>query len=45
MVLDTSFNENQAVVCKPEDALDCFVRTRMDVPVMGRYIIERMQDR
>lgn len=44
MVLNTSFNENEPVVCKPEEALDCFLRTRMDVLVMGRYYIERMQD-
>ena len=28
MVLNTSFNENEPVVCKPEEALDCFLRTR-----------------
>jgi carbamoyltransferase len=44
MVLNTSFNENEPVVCKPEEALDCFLRTRMDVLVMGSYTIERMQD-
>ena len=43
MVLNTSFNENEPVVCKPEEALDCFLRTRMDVLVMGRYYVERMQ--
>jgi len=43
MVLNTSFNENEPVVCKPEEALDCFLRTRMDVLVMGRYYIERTQ--
>jgi carbamoyltransferase len=44
MVLNTSFNENEPVVCKPEEALDCFLRTRMDVLVMGSYYIERMQN-
>ena len=33
MVLNTSFNENEPVVCRPEEALDCFLRTRMDVLV------------
>jgi carbamoyltransferase len=28
MVLNTSFNENEPVVCKPEEALDCFLRTK-----------------
>ena len=41
LVLNTSFNENEPVVCKPEEALDCFLRTRMDVLVMGDWIIER----
>src|SRR5882724_9100066 len=41
MVLDTSFNENEPVVCRPEEALDCFLRTKMDVLVLGSFIIER----
>jgi carbamoyltransferase len=41
MVLNTSFNENEPVVCKPEEALDCFLRTKMDVLVMGEVIIFR----
>lgn len=41
MVLNTSFNENEPVVCKPEEALDCFLRTRMDVLVMGNWFIQR----
>jgi carbamoyltransferase len=41
MVLNTSFNENEPVVCKPEEALDCFLRTRMDTLVMGNWILTR----
>jgi carbamoyltransferase len=41
MVLNTSFNENEPVVCKPEEALDCFLRTKMDVLVLGDWFIER----
>jgi carbamoyltransferase len=41
MVLNTSFNENEPVVCRPEEALDCFLRTRMDVLVLGDTFIER----
>ncbi|MFZ0495188.1 MAG: carbamoyltransferase C-terminal domain-containing protein [Methylocella sp.] len=41
MVLNTSFNENEPVVCKPEEALDCFLRTRMDVLVLGNTLIEK----
>ena len=41
MVLNTSFNENEPVVCKPEEALDCFLRTRMDVLVLGDWMLSR----
>jgi carbamoyltransferase len=41
MVLNTSFNENEPVVCRPEEALDCFLRTRMDVLAMGSWVVER----
>jgi len=41
MVLNTSFNENEPVVCKPAEALDCFLRTKMDVLVLGDVMIER----
>jgi carbamoyltransferase len=41
MVLNTSFNENEPVVCEPTEALDCFLRTRMDVLVMGETMAVR----
>src|SRR5262249_18282511 len=41
MVLNTSFNENEPVVCEPKEALDCFLRTRMDVLIMGETILFR----
>ncbi len=41
MLLNTSFNENEPVVCKPEEALNCFLRTKMDVLVLGDYYIHR----
>ena len=41
IVLNTSFNENEPVVCRPVEALDCFLRTRMDVLVLGRYFVAR----
>src|SRR4029079_9332737 len=41
MVLNTSFNENEPVVCRPQEALDCFLRTKMDVLVLGDVYIER----
>lgn len=41
MVLNTSFNENEPVVCRPQEALDCFLRTKMDVLVLGNWVIRR----
>ncbi|TAG73405.1 MAG: carbamoyltransferase, partial [Burkholderiales bacterium] len=41
MVLNTSFNENEPVVCKPVEALDCFLRTKMDLLVLGDFIVVR----
>ncbi|MGH9676393.1 MAG: carbamoyltransferase C-terminal domain-containing protein, partial [Candidatus Acidiferrum sp.] len=41
IVLNTSFNENEPVVCRPQEALDCFLRTAMDVLVLGSFLIER----
>jgi carbamoyltransferase len=41
MVLNTSFNENEPVVCTPEEALDCFLRTSMDVLVLGDIMMSR----
>jgi carbamoyltransferase len=41
MVLNTSFNENEPVVCRPEEALDCFLRTKMDALVLGDVVMLR----
>lgn len=41
IVLNTSFNENEPVVCSPEEAVDCFLRTKMDVLVMEDFYISR----
>lgn len=41
MVLNTSFNENEPVVCRPEEALNCFLRTKMDMLALGDWLIER----
>ena len=38
VVLNTSFNENEPIVCQPEEAIDCFKRTRMDVLAIGPYL-------
>ena len=39
VVLNTSFNENEPIVARPEEALDCFQRTRMDALALGHYLI------
>lgn len=38
VVLNTSFNENEPIVCSPEEAIDCYLRTKMDVLVIGPFI-------
>jgi carbamoyltransferase len=45
MVLNTSFNENEPIVCEPKEALDCFLRTRMDLLVMGETVLSRQDER
>lgn len=41
IVLNTSFNENEPIVDRPEQAIACFNRTDMDVLVMGRFIVSK----
>jgi len=41
VVLNTSFNENEPIVCTPEDAINCYLKTNMDVLVLGDYFVER----
>lgn len=41
IVLNTSFNENEPVVCTPEEALACFLRTNMDMLVLGNHVVSR----
>ena len=38
VVLNTSFNENEPIVCTPEEAVDCFCRTHMDALAIGPYL-------
>ena len=42
VVLNTSFNENEPIVCTPNEALDCFLRTKMDVLILGSFIIHKI---
>lgn len=41
VLLNTSFNENEPIVARASEALDCFLRTEMDALVMGSTIINR----
>jgi carbamoyltransferase len=41
VVLNTSFNENEPIVCTPRHAIDCFLKTRMDVLYVGNHSVRR----
>ena len=41
IILNTSFNENEPIVFTAENALNCFLRTKMDRLVMNNYLIMR----
>jgi len=43
IVVNTSFNENEPVVCTPQEAIDCFLKTRMDALYLGNYAVRRNQ--
>jgi carbamoyltransferase len=41
VVLNTSFNEDEPIVCNPQEAIECFQRTRIDSLFIGNYLVER----
>lgn len=41
ILLNTSFNENEPIVNSPQEALDCFLRTKMDMLVMENIVLTR----
>ncbi len=41
IILNTSFNENEPIVMKPIDAINCFLRTDMDILVLNNFMIRR----
>ncbi len=41
LVLNTSFNEHEPIVCTPGEAIACFLKTKMDVLALGNYVVER----
>jgi carbamoyltransferase len=44
VILNTSFNENEPIVCTPEKAIDCFKRTRMDVLAIGPCLVLKSEN-
>ncbi len=44
VVLNTSFNENEPIVCAPQEAIDCFKRTRMDVLAIGPFLVLKTEN-
>ncbi len=41
ILLNTSFNENEPIVCSPKEALECFLRTQMDDITIDNFLITR----
>jgi len=41
VLLNTSFNENEPIVCTPDEAVDCFRRTRMDLLAIGPFLVTK----
>jgi len=44
VILNTSFNENEPIVCAPSEAIDCFKRTRMDMLAIGPYLVSKTEN-
>ena len=43
VILNTSFNENEPIVCTPQQAIDCFQRTKMDVLAIGSLLARKIE--
>jgi carbamoyltransferase len=41
VILNTSFNENEPIVCQPYEAIECFMRTKMDVLAIGSFFCKK----
>jgi carbamoyltransferase len=44
VILNTSFNENEPIVCTPEEGIDCFQRTKMDVLAIGPFLARKIEN-
>ncbi len=45
VLLNTSFNENEPIVCTPDHAIECFLKTRMDALYIGNHVVRRIGER
>ncbi|HYP41917.1 MAG TPA: carbamoyltransferase C-terminal domain-containing protein [Chloroflexia bacterium] len=43
VIVNTSFNDREPIVNTPEEALRCFVRTNLDVAVLGEYVVAKAE--
>ena len=43
IILNTSFNENEPIVCNPLEAIECFKRTKIDILVIDNFYIQRTE--
>jgi len=41
ILINTSFNENEPIVRTPAEALDCFLRTNMEMLVLGPFVLQK----
>jgi carbamoyltransferase len=41
VILNTSFNENEPIVCEPFQAIECFLRTKMDTLAIGSFFCQK----
>src|ERR1039458_2462371 len=44
VLLNTSFNENEPIVQTPAQAIDCFLRTQMDVLSIGGFVLHKQEN-
>jgi carbamoyltransferase len=46
MIVNTSFNvRGEPIVCRPEEAFKCFMRTEMDYLIMGSYLLDKKRQK
>ncbi len=42
ILINTSFNENEPIICNPNEAVDCYLCTKMDVLVLGNFFCQNL---